>query len=118
MLHVTRLWRARRHAQTHRAIVDAPDRRDGRITLTDEATIGIRIGREYGHRFRHAVLHAADGLAQAFGTSRIVTGEQILALWVVEADVHVQPAAGARRERLGHETGEEPVLLRHAAQHP
>ncbi len=32
--------------------------------------------------------------------------------------MHVQSAAGARRERLGHETGDEPVLLRHAAQHP
>ena len=43
--------------------------------------------------------------------------KRLRALRVVEAHVHVQAAARALRERLGHEAGDEPVFLRHAAQH-
>ncbi len=41
-------------------------------------------------------------------------GEQVVALGVCQADVHVHAGAGQVVERLGHEAGGHPVFMRHA----
>lgn len=49
--------------------------------------------------------HACHGLAQQRGTGLVLTGEQVVAGAVGQAQVHVHAGAGQLRERLGHETG-------------
>ena len=61
------------------------------------------------------LLHAADRVAQRGRARRIVAREQVGAARVVHAHVHVQAAAGAAGERLGHEAGDQAMFLSGAA---
>ena len=65
MLDAAVLRVARRHAQRHRAVVDAPGRRDRRIGLRHETPPGIGVRREHQHGFGHGCGQAAERLQQS-----------------------------------------------------
>ena len=106
--------RAARHAQAHGAVVDAPGLRQRRVAVGLEAPVGAGVGTEQQERVEQAGEHAADRLAQQRRAGGVVAGEQVVALFVGQADVQVHASAGQVVERLGHEAGEHPVLVRDA----
>ena len=106
--------RAARHAQAHGAVVDAPGLRQRRVAVGLEAPVGVGVGTEQQERVEQAGEHAADRLAQQRRAGGVVAGEQVVALFVGQADVQVHAGAGQVVERLGHETGEHSVLVRDA----
>ena len=116
MLDMSRRGRPHRNAQRHRAIVDAPVRRDRGITLTTETPVGISVGREHEQALGHRRLETADGVPQERGTGSIVGGEKILARTVRKTHMQMHAASGEIDERLRHERHEQSMTSCNAAQ--
>lgn len=57
-------------------------------------------------------LQPGNGMAQGGGRRIRCAVQHVVAGGIEQADVHVQPAAGLAGERLGHETGQQVLLLR------
>ncbi|MNE69319.1 hypothetical protein D3C80_1650380 [compost metagenome] len=72
------------HAYGHGAVVQAPARRIGHVELRTEAAVGVDVGAKESHRSRHGFQHATNGVAQRIALQRIVTGEDVLAGFLVQ----------------------------------
>ncbi|MNZ39239.1 hypothetical protein D3C78_567280 [compost metagenome] len=93
------------------AVFKAPAGAARRVDHGTIATHGIVVGREDRHALRQQFQATGHGMAQR---ALVIGGQQVVALLVVEADMHVH--AAARRVQVGfaHETGAHAVLERHA----
>ncbi|MNH35129.1 hypothetical protein D3C79_957870 [compost metagenome] len=75
---------AGRHTDRNGTIVQAPAWRVRHIKLGTEATVGVDVRAEEGHRRRHGFQHATNGMAQGFTLLGIITGEDVLAGFLVQ----------------------------------
>ncbi|MCY1528611.1 hypothetical protein D9M68_637220 [compost metagenome] len=114
VLDMSALGRPTRYAEGHGAVVHPPALGQRRVAVGLEAAEGVGVGAEDGQGVQQGGHHAADGVAQQGRAVGVFAGVEVVALGIGEADVHVQPAACAVAEGLGHEAGLQPVAVRHA----
>ena len=105
-----------RQAQGDDAMVVSPVRGQGDERVGLQAPVGVGVGGEDGHGLGHGLLQAADGVFQSGGNSRsrggFGVGEDIIALFVQQADMDMQAAAGVLDKRLRHEGRAQAVFER------
>ncbi len=105
--------RPARHAQADGAVVDPPGGGQRCVAVGLEAPIRVGVGAKQQQRVEQSTEHAAHRMTQQRRAIGCVAGEQVVAVGIRQADMHVQ--AGARQvvERFGHKTGGHPVFVGH-----
>jgi hypothetical protein len=85
------------------------------VGAAGKTAVGIQPGGEQQHAVRHAVEAAGNRLFQQRRSETAAVVEQVVAVFIDQAAMHVHAVTGQSAEGLGHEGRQQTVVFRHAA---